>query len=581
MTTLPGATPRSRALLLLVPAALIALGLYVRTLAEGAFAAFTDYETPFAFAAAPLPRATPLVSNVAFVLIDGLGIGPSREMPTLGSLRQRGADYTARVGLPSLSQPGRAVLFTGAWQEIHGQATNFKPRPLKVDHLFKNVARAGGTTALSGMGVGVHKLFAPHVGQPISWKEPPETASLPVYDATFRQMAEGARRMFATRPTFGVAELLIVDEAGHNWGGASAEYRQAVAWVDEELAKIVAELDLSRTALVVTADHGHVPEGGHGGPEPSVMEVPLVLMGSGVRPGVTGTATQADVASTLAVLLGVDIPAANQGRPLLDALQLDAAGRVAALRRLYAQRRAFVRNYVAWVSGSEAERLEHADAAARGGEPDLRRALDELDAVAEQARADRKATDARVRSRLSLALAGLPLLVAVVLVAGGAATARPVAAGLGWGLAGVLLYHALLPLLGLGYSFTAVNKDEAMGRFFLKDMAAGAICCAVVVALAALLHGRRVFAGGGWEAARIAWLVTGGFCTVLVLKIAFIYWRHGVFLDWQMPDMYWGFGFYLDALALMAAAFCSPLFPLKAAVMLRFAPVPGGPADEV
>jgi hypothetical protein len=562
-----------RPLLLLVPVALLALGLYVRTLAEGAFAAFTDYETPFAFPAVPLPRAKPLTSNVALVLVDGLGLGPSREMRALNDLRPQGADYQARIGLPSLSQPGRAVLLSGAWQEIHGQATNFKPRPLKVEHVFSNVRRAGGTTALSGMGIGVHKLFSPHVGKLVAWDDPPETAPLEVYEATFRKMADGARRLFAERPTFGMAELVVVDEAGHNWGAASTEYGQAVAFVDEELGRIAQQLDLSRTTLVVTADHGHVPQGGHGGPEPGVMDVPLVLVGAGIRPGAAGTCTQADVASTLAVLLGIDVPAANQGRPLLDALALDAAGRVDALRRVYAQRRAFVKRYVAWVSGQDAARLEGADAAARGGEADLRKALDELDAVADRAGADRQALEARVRSRLSLALVALPLVVAGLLVLSRAAATRQVLAGLAWGLAGVALYHLLLPVLGLGYSFSAVNKDEALGRFFLKDMVAGGACCALLVALAAVVHGRRVFSGG-WDAARVAWLVCGGFCSVLVLKIAFVYWRHGVFLDWHMPDMYWGFGFYLDALALMAAAFLSPLLPLVATLALRLAPRP-------
>jgi hypothetical protein len=255
---------------------------------------------------------------------------------------------------------------------------------------------------------------------------------------------------------------------------------------------------------------------------------------------------------------------------LLDALQLDAAGRVAALRRVYAQRRNFVQRYVAWVSGHEAARLETAEEAAKGGEAELTRALDELDAVAERARADRRALDARVRSRLSLALVALPLVVAGILLAARAAEGRQLLAGLGWGALGVGIYHASLPLFGLAYSFSAVNKDEWLERFFLKDMVAGALCCALVVAVASVVGGRR----RGWDAAGLAWRVAAGFCYVLVLKIAFIYWRHGVLLDWQMPDMYWSFGFYLDALALMAAAFLSPVLPVLASVVGRLAPTP-------
>jgi len=41
----------------------------------------------------------------------------------------------------------------------------------------------------------------------------------------------------------------------------------------------------SETAIVVTADHGHTGRGGHGGVEPEVLAVPLVMAGAGVRAG--------------------------------------------------------------------------------------------------------------------------------------------------------------------------------------------------------------------------------------------------------------------------------------------------------
>ena len=212
----PSRSRLAHAVLFLVPATLLALGLYMRTLAEGALAAFMDYETPFAFERAPVPPARPMVQNVVVVLVDGLGLLPSREMRVLGELRAQGADYAARIGLPSLSQPGRAVLMTGAWQEVHGQPTNFKPRPLRVEHLFQTVRRAGGTTALSGMGEGVHKLFQPHVQKTLAFADPPESAPLEVYEAKLQEMTSGAQRIAAEKPTFALLEMLIVDEAGHN-----------------------------------------------------------------------------------------------------------------------------------------------------------------------------------------------------------------------------------------------------------------------------------------------------------------------------------------------------------------------------
>ena len=60
------------------------------------------------------------------------------------------------------------------------------------------------------------------------------------------------------------------------------------------------------------------------------------------------------------------------------------------------------------------------------------------------------------------------------------------------------------------------------------------------------------------EQARLAFLVAAVFCALLVLKMALAYWRHGIFLRWQMPDQFWAFGFYLDTLAVMALGFSAP-----------------------
>jgi hypothetical protein len=94
--------------------------------------------------------------------------------------------------------------------------------------------------------------------------------------------------------------------------------------VDRQLADIVAALDLGRDAIVVTADHGHLPSGGHGGGEREVVEVPLVLAGAGVRPGATPRdAALLDVAPTVAALLGLPAPGHGLGRTLTEVLALE------------------------------------------------------------------------------------------------------------------------------------------------------------------------------------------------------------------------------------------------------------------
>ncbi|HMG22012.1 MAG TPA: hypothetical protein VK607_11860, partial [Kofleriaceae bacterium] len=92
--------------------------------------------------------------------------------------------------------------------------------------------------------------------------------------------------------------------------------------------------DLSRDAVIVTADHGHVEPGGHGGAEPEVSHVPLVLAGAGIAPGAIALDPRlVDVAPTVAALLGVPAPGHAEGRTLVELLELPAG---AAARRIAA-----------------------------------------------------------------------------------------------------------------------------------------------------------------------------------------------------------------------------------------------------
>src|SRR6185503_18413434 len=127
----------------------------------------------------------------------------------------------------------------------------------------------------------------------------------------------------------GNADLVVllvgaVDAAGHARGGDSPEYRDAAAMADHAIARVLARIDLVQDAVIVTADHGHTGRGGHGGIEPEVLGVPLVMAGSGVRAGASPQdAHLADVAPTVAALLGLPAPGHGLGRTMTELLTLD------------------------------------------------------------------------------------------------------------------------------------------------------------------------------------------------------------------------------------------------------------------
>jgi hypothetical protein len=558
-----------RAAVLLIPVLLVLAGLAARRVGARALRAFIHYETPFAQPPVDAPTAAPLSRQVVLVLVDGLGLPGARTLPFLGALRARGADYDCRIGEPSLSLPGRAVMLSGAWQEINGQPTNYDPRPLRVEHAFTVARRQGLATALAAGANGL-RLFQAAISRPVVYGKDPETAPFAAYEAAQRRQAQDGSallRELRGQPALVMIELHAVDESGHGWGAASDEYRRAAAQADDAIRGFASSLDLDRDTLVVTADHGHVGIGGHGGPEDEVLHVPLVLAGAGIRAAVRGTARQVDVASTLSVLLGLAIPSSNQGRPLLDALALPPEGRVNALRAVLAQRERFVAGYVrtlAQLDGTPAAVPAAAVAPAPvAGETSALARLDTLDRQEAAAGQEQRTRERRARLLPSAALALAPVVLGAMLVrlriVGGGEMRRAILAA----LVALALYHLALPVLGLRYSLTAVNKDEWLPAFLRKDMGLGLAACATSVAAGAWRERRR-HGAGLFDLARYAWLVTAVFCSAFVVKTAVVFWEQGAATRWTIADMRWGFAFYLDILVLMAVGVLSPLMALPA-----------------
>jgi hypothetical protein len=256
------------------------------------------YRSPYLAADLPAPPSTPpLTERVVLVVIDGLRRDTAAAaMPTLNRLAAQGARYIVRTGEPSLSYPGWTVIGSGAWQGLSGVTTNWFQGPVPVDSIFREAHGAGLRVVGAGTG-GWKELFGP-------WFDRLEALDVPLdrlEKVDLLDEALLARGLDLLRDP--QARLVLIyfagpDEYGHAFGGASPAYREMVRRTDERLARVAAAMDLSRETLIVTTDHGHIDTGGHGGWEPIVKEVPLVMVGKGIRAGVEGQGTQADIAPT-------------------------------------------------------------------------------------------------------------------------------------------------------------------------------------------------------------------------------------------------------------------------------------------
>lgn len=349
---------------------LVAAGAYVG--ATGLLGSLYDFRSPMSTvpeqAAAPLGAAAPAQSRrVVAVLVDGLRVDTAADiatMPFLAELRARGASATMGVRTPSYSVPGWTVLMTGAWTELHGGLAMNPPdvsaAPAWVeDSIFRAAHDAGLRTGVSGT-----DWFAPLI----------PTADLTTCffvheetDAADQASTDAAIRMIeGDQVDFLLLHLNEVDHAGHySGGGDSAGWRAAASKADARLRAVASSLDLTRDTLVVFSDHGHLDQGGHGGPEDVVVRSPLVLAGSGVRAGATiGNASaatrdpmtidaaQTDLAPTLAALLGTRVLRAAQGQALTGLLTMDSAATDSLHQAQATQQNDLLRRYAAAIGVS-------------------------------------------------------------------------------------------------------------------------------------------------------------------------------------------------------------------------------------
>jgi len=129
-----------------------------------------------------------------------------------------------------------------------------------------------------------------------------------------------------------VCNVANPDMVGHS-GRFEAAVR-AVEAVDRLLGRVIEALDRVDGELLLTADHGNIeqmtdPETGQPHTAHTTNPVPLLFRGRAARvqPPADTQAALRDIAPTLLTLLGLPVPAAMTGTPLVQTMETPAAGR--------------------------------------------------------------------------------------------------------------------------------------------------------------------------------------------------------------------------------------------------------------
>jgi hypothetical protein len=254
------------------------------------------------------------VGQVRVMLLDGLDATTGRTLRALNGLCDAGLDLTVDVGFPTVSLPVQSVLWTGLTQQQSGLLYRIAPLPTPPPEAVTRLVP--GSVAVSEDQPFIARSFGFRVEGP------------PAGAAKAGWLADGFGKA-AVQAAAGPARLVFVhalriDKGGHLEGTDWEGYRLAALTADRVLGQVLraAPPNQDRRWLVLS-DHGHRPQGGHGGAEPEVRRVRACLAGGGlaVDTRVRGQNVHlVDLARALRDSLGVPPARGSVGRQLAFAM---------------------------------------------------------------------------------------------------------------------------------------------------------------------------------------------------------------------------------------------------------------------
>lgn len=543
--------------LVVIPLVLAVMGYGGQKVMERSWDRLVDYQSRYTAALPAGEGGEAVTDQVVIVLQDGLRVDTSRQLPTWNEVRARGADLTVRAGQPTLSLPSFTVINTGSYQEINGVVTNWYEGPIPpVDSIYCQAQAQGLTTAMV-QEAGGPKLFESCLDYPI-FPETPEDDPGAADDI----ILEESLAALQDDPNLLWIHFSGSDWASHHYGGASTKAADIAREIDTRIARIAAAMDLDSAVLIVNSDHGHIDTGGHGGWEEEVTLVPLVIAGEGIKPGSYGEVEQADLAPTVAALLGIAVPTHNQGQPLFDLLDTPSPVRAQRAVDVAGQHQLFYGQYLNQMAAPAYSDAELTEAEHALVQADYQRAYASGTEFSAQIR--RYAEGARQsriwRERLGrLPIALLILVIPALYLAFYPRKRELVIPLIGAGIY-FLVYNGYFFIRGFNWSLSVFNEEYMIPGFLQQRVVEGAVSLLVAaIVLGVLMRGRKILETAT-AAVNMSFFVGLG----LMLQVDLFYGLYGLQWDWYLPDLRWGIKYYFDLLQLLPTGLMALVAPLIA-----------------
>ena len=228
--------------------------------------------------------------KVCLIGIDGLrpdlALGTGM-MPTLDAVIGEGVFRELTMEVPTLSGPGWSTLLTGRTHAEHGVRDNhFVGHRLLHCPDFLSQAYFADQSTTTMVAAGWPPLADPADAGPVVWERREqqraglhrviardgETYGYQLVDAHIADHAVAG--IAGQGPDMSFVYFCDADDEGHVFGPHTSQYAAAMARIERHLGRIRAAIahrvdELGEDwYLVLTTDHGHRDEGGHGGDSP-------------------------------------------------------------------------------------------------------------------------------------------------------------------------------------------------------------------------------------------------------------------------------------------------------------------------
>ncbi|XP_039494187.1 GPI ethanolamine phosphate transferase 1 [Drosophila santomea] len=216
------------------------------------------------------------------------------DVPDLKDIyRKQGRIGISRTCAPTMTRPGHIAIFGGFNEDPAAALVNFRYNPSDFDTVFNRSRHMIGWA---------HRYIVdyfnklPHGGAPLRFdsymeRELPKKLSCDkwAFDkvANFLTNGDNVREWRNHKPSVFLVYLADMDIAGHRFKPLSEEFFKRLQHTQRGIRNTYEFFERvfndSRTAYLMTSDHGMNNEGFHGGGSSFEVEIPLFMWGAGVR----------------------------------------------------------------------------------------------------------------------------------------------------------------------------------------------------------------------------------------------------------------------------------------------------------